>query len=80
MMVEIDDRSGEIETLRVNDEFDINDVKHYPVNILVEHRGGAGIILSFVYRYKLEEYLLKRKYLREHLKPDQRLSSIRIWD
>ena len=68
MMAALDEMDGKIDKLITEEEFDIRDIKSYPVRILVENKGGTGTILTFTYRYKLEDFLMKRKYLRENYK------------
>lgn len=80
MMVTLEDMDGKIDKLITEEDFDINDIKTYPVRILVENKSGSGTILTFNYRYKLEDFLMKRKYLRERLEKGQKLSSIKLWD
>ena len=79
-MAALDEMDGKIDKLITEEEFDIRDIKSYPVRILVENKGGTGTILTFNYRYKLEDFLMKRKYLRERLEPGQNLSPIKRWD
>lgn len=64
------------------DEINIDDISVYPVKIMVKPSyGGAGVILEFSHRNKLDRYLNQRIYLSKKLnEKNKSLGAAVIWE